>query len=198
MPLFCCNNLCCATHFVRFVSSKKKPININILDRTVSGTNRNRPWNKRDPSLGQVGTCPLHKPNSTVKSRLCPVCPWDRWGFVSGTIVPQGPLEECVCAFCFLVFLRPSVAGGSTSNLGNCLSSNGIYNCGAQSETPRQSWKPDHQQHPDTLESQDSELKLNQPRGSSPELTLEFESVNRQSLTLCTSVFRRGLVRGAN
>ena len=29
---------------------QEKPININIFGRTVSGTNRNRPWDKWDPS----------------------------------------------------------------------------------------------------------------------------------------------------
>ena len=33
---------------------RKKPININIFGRTVSGTNRNRPWDKWDPSSGQT------------------------------------------------------------------------------------------------------------------------------------------------
>ena len=28
-------------------------------------------------------------------------------GFVSGTIVPQGSSEKCLCAFCLLVFLAP-------------------------------------------------------------------------------------------
>ena len=26
------------------------------------------------------------------------------WGFVPGTIVPQGPSEKCLCVFCLLVF----------------------------------------------------------------------------------------------
>ena len=42
--------------------SEKKPININIFGRTVSGTNRNRPWDKWDPSPGQNGTRPWDKP----------------------------------------------------------------------------------------------------------------------------------------
>ena len=41
---------------------EKKPININILGGTVSGTNRNRPGDKRDPSPGPTGTCPWDKP----------------------------------------------------------------------------------------------------------------------------------------
>ena len=40
----------------------KKTINTNIFGRTVSGTNRNRPWDKRDPSPGQNGTRPWDKP----------------------------------------------------------------------------------------------------------------------------------------
>ena len=41
---------------------EKKPININIFGGTVSGTNRNRPWDKWDPSPGQNGTRPWDKP----------------------------------------------------------------------------------------------------------------------------------------
>ena len=59
---------------------------------------------KWDPSLGQTG---LSLFNSTVKSPFCPVCPWDGWGFVPGTIVPQGPAEKCLCVFCLLVFFSP-------------------------------------------------------------------------------------------
>ena len=62
------------------------------------------PGTKWDPSLGQTG---LSLFNSTVKSPFCPVCPWDRWGFVPGTIVPQGPSEKCLCVFCLLFFLLP-------------------------------------------------------------------------------------------
>ena len=59
------------------------------------------PGTEWDPSLGQTG---LSLFNSTVKSPFCPVCPWDGWGFVPGTIVPQGPSEKCLCVFCLLVF----------------------------------------------------------------------------------------------
>ena len=63
------------------------------------------PGTKWDPSLGQTG---LSLFNSTVKSPFCPVCPWDGWGFVPGTIVPQGPSEKCLCVFCLLVvFFAP-------------------------------------------------------------------------------------------
>ena len=34
---------------------EKKPININILGGTVSGTNRNRPWDKTGPLPGTNG-----------------------------------------------------------------------------------------------------------------------------------------------
>ena len=63
------------------------------------------PGTKWDPSLGQTG---LSLFNSTVRSPFCPVCPWDGWGFVPGTIVPQGPSEKCLCVFCLLVFFAPS------------------------------------------------------------------------------------------
>ena len=68
---------------------------------------------KWDPSLGQTG---LSLFNSTVKSPFCPVCPWDRWGFVPGTIVPQGPSEKCLCVFCLLVFLLPKKGPARTKN----------------------------------------------------------------------------------
>ena len=94
------------------IGQEIEPININILGGTVSGTNRNRPWDKWDLSLGQTGTPSLGQTglslfNSTVKSPFCPVCPWDGWGFVPGTIVPQGPAEKCLCVFCLLVFCSP-------------------------------------------------------------------------------------------
>ena len=63
------------------------------------------PGTKWDPSLGQTGLSLL---NSTVKSLFCPVCPWDGWGFVPGTIVPQGPSEKCLCVFCLLVSFAPN------------------------------------------------------------------------------------------
>ena len=42
--------------------ARKNTINANILGGTVFGTNWNLPWDKRDPSLGQTGTCPWDKP----------------------------------------------------------------------------------------------------------------------------------------
>ena len=95
-----------------FHNSGKKPININIFGGTASGTNRNRPWDKWDPSPGtkwdpSLGQTGLSLFNSTVKSPFCPVCPWDRWGFVPGTIVPQGPSEKCLCVFLFIGFFAP-------------------------------------------------------------------------------------------
>ena len=63
------------------------------------------PGTKWDPSLGQTG---LSLFNSTIESPFCPVCPWDGWGFVPGTIVPQGPSGKCLCVFCLLVFLLPN------------------------------------------------------------------------------------------
>ena len=63
------------------------------------------PGTNWDPSLGQTG---LFLFDSTVKSPFCPVCPWDVWGFVLGTIVPQGRSEKCLCVFCLLVFSPPT------------------------------------------------------------------------------------------
>ena len=79
----------------------------------MSGTNGTRPWDKWDPSLGQNGQTGLSLFNSTVKSAFCPVCPWDGWGFVPGTIVPQGPSEKCLCVFCLLVFFVLPTRGTS-------------------------------------------------------------------------------------
>ena len=44
------------------IRARKKPINTNILGGTVSWTKMNRPWDKRDPSPGQIGTRPWDKP----------------------------------------------------------------------------------------------------------------------------------------
>ena len=67
------------------------------------------PGTKWDPSLGQTG---LSLFNSTVKSPFCPVCPWDGWGFVPGTIVPQWPSEKCLCVLCSWFFLAPKLSSG--------------------------------------------------------------------------------------
>ena len=61
-------------------------------------------WDKRDPSLGQIGTRPWDKPaiflfNSTVKSPFCPVCPWD------GT---RAVRKMSMC-FLFIGFIRPQI-----------------------------------------------------------------------------------------
>ena len=49
-------------HSSILLRARKKPININIFGWMVSGTNRNRPWDKWDPSPGQNGTRPWDKP----------------------------------------------------------------------------------------------------------------------------------------
>ena len=72
-----------------------------------------RPWDKRDPIPGtnwdpSLGQTDRFLCTSTVKLPFCPVCPWDRWGFVPGTIVPQGPSEKYLCVFCLLVFSAPN------------------------------------------------------------------------------------------
>ena len=73
------------------------------------------PGTKWDPSLGQTG---LSLFNSTVRSPFCPVCPLDGWGFVPGTIVPQGPSEKCLCVLCLLVFVAPMKVRGQTVGYG--------------------------------------------------------------------------------
>ena len=68
-----------------FLGRQEKPININILGGTVSGTNRTCPWDKLGPVLGTKSfSAEFHVP-------FCPVCPCDGSQFVPGTIVPQGP-----------------------------------------------------------------------------------------------------------
>ena len=70
---------------------------------------------KQEPSLGHTGPLPgtnwdlslLFLFDSTVKSPFCPVCHWDGWGFVHGTIFPQGPPEKCLRVFCLLVSFWP-------------------------------------------------------------------------------------------
>ena len=92
--------------------ARKKPININSLGGTVSGTNGTpslgqtgpRPWDKLGPSLGQTGRFLF---TSTVKSPFCPVCPWDRWGFVPGTTVPARAVRKMFMCFLFIGFFRP-------------------------------------------------------------------------------------------
>ena len=66
------------------------------------GTNRNRPWDKPGPVPGTNRDLSLL--SSTVKSAFCPVCLWDGWGFVPGTIVQQGPSEKVFMCFVFLGF----------------------------------------------------------------------------------------------
>ena len=72
------------------IGQEKKPININIFGGTVSGTNRNRPWDKWDPSpRDKMGPVPgTNRPfsvdfhsKSAILSRLSlgrvGVRPWD-------------------------------------------------------------------------------------------------------------------------
>ena len=58
----------------RSASGKKE--NINIVGGTVSGTNRNRPWDK--PAFFLF--------NSTVKLPFCPLVPCNAFGSVPGMI----------------------------------------------------------------------------------------------------------------
>ena len=88
-----------------------KAININTMGGTVSRTNRNYPWDKRDPSLGQTGTRPCDKPavflfTSTAKIAILsrsslgrvPVCPWND--------CPARAVRKCLCLLCLLFFFR--------------------------------------------------------------------------------------------
>ena len=62
------------------------------------------PGTNRDPSQAQTGRCLF---TSTVKSPFCPVCPWDGWGFVPGTIAPEGPSEKMFMCSLFIGFFAP-------------------------------------------------------------------------------------------
>ena len=89
--------------------ARKKPININIFGGPVSGTNRNGPWDKWDPSRDKMGPVP-----GTNRPFLClipqsnrhfvPFVPGTGGGSSLGTIVPQGPSEKCLCVFPFIGF----------------------------------------------------------------------------------------------
>ena len=89
--------------------ARRKPININILGGTVFGTNRNRPWDKRDPSLGQTGTRPLDKPGPVPK------VPWtNRDPFVLGTgrgsslgRLSRKDGQKYIYVFCVYWFVSP-------------------------------------------------------------------------------------------
>ena len=105
---------------VVFISGQKKKTNKHkhfgrdgVQDEPSLGQTGPFPGTNWDPSLGQTG---LFLFNSTVKSPFCPVCPWDGWGFVPGTIVPQGPSEKCLCVFCLLVFFAPNYSVSEASH----------------------------------------------------------------------------------
>ena len=100
------------THNFIICRARKKPINHKHFGRNgvrdkqepFLGQTGPLPGTNWDPSLGQTG---LFLFNSTVNVLFCPVCPWDGWGFVPGTIVPQGPSEKCLSVSCLLVFFAP-------------------------------------------------------------------------------------------
>ena len=73
---------------------QKKTTNINILGGTVSVTNRNRAWDKRDLSVGQIATRPQDKP---VAFRPIPY--HHSVSFVPGTGGGSSPFV--FCAYCF-------------------------------------------------------------------------------------------------
>ena len=91
----CGEGLC--TKSLQHRSGKKpsKPININILCGTLSGSNQTRPWDKRDTSwdkprssLGQTSQFLF---DYTFKSPFCPMhLSLQRVGFVPGIIVTPG------------------------------------------------------------------------------------------------------------
>ena len=85
----------------------------------IRGTNGTRPWDRPRSSLKQ--TCHFLF-NYTVTLPLCPVCPWDGFPLVPGTIVPQGASEKCLCVLCLLflcqLILRNLEGGISPLNQG--------------------------------------------------------------------------------
>ena len=70
------------------------------------------PGTNWDPSLGQTG---LSLFNSTVKSPFCPVCPWDRWGFVPGTLSHKGRQKNVYVFSVYWFFLLP-ISGVAPAN----------------------------------------------------------------------------------
>ena len=67
---------------INFTLISVSTVNINILGGTVSGTNRNHPWDKLGPSPGQIGTRPWDKP---VFSSIIPQYDRHFFPFVPGT-----------------------------------------------------------------------------------------------------------------
>ena len=74
------------------MSGKKKDNKHKYFGRTVSGTNTNRPWHKRDPSPGQIGTRP-------GTNRTCSV-----W------------FHSKIAIFCLLACFRPRKKGINIKN----------------------------------------------------------------------------------
>ena len=91
-------------------------ININILGGTVSGTNRNRPWDKRDPSRGQIGNHAWDKPAllcliSQGNRCFVPFVP-GKCGGSSGTTCPHKGFQKNVYVSSFDVFGKGSYEKG--------------------------------------------------------------------------------------
>ena len=95
------------------IRARKKPININTLGGTVSGTNRNHPWDKRDPSPGQTGTRPWDKPAVlcliTQENRhFVPFVPGTGGGLSPGRLSRKGR-QKNVYVFLFIGFFSPQM-----------------------------------------------------------------------------------------
>ena len=98
-----------STHSKLFHGQEEKPININILTVTVSGTNRNRPWDNPGSVPGTTGRCLF---NSTVKMPFCPVVPGTGPGLSLGRLSGKGRQENAYVfsVYCFFFSRLPSDA----------------------------------------------------------------------------------------
>ena len=99
-----------------YSGTKEKTNEHKHFGRTVFGTNRNRPWDKRGPVpgtnrdlfLGQTGRFVL---NSTANSPFCPGCPWDGQGSSLGQLSCKGRPEKWLYVLCLFVFCSPPMYG---------------------------------------------------------------------------------------
>ena len=78
--------------------AREKPININILGGTVSGTNRNRPGTNGTPPRDKLGPVPGTNRPSPVqfhsKSAILSVCPGAGGGSSLGRLSHKGPQKN--------------------------------------------------------------------------------------------------------
>ena len=79
--------------------------NLTLSELQDFTANETRPRDKAGPVSGKNRRFSVEFHS---KSPFGPACPWDGWGFVPGTIVPQGPSDKCFCVLCLLVVFAPN------------------------------------------------------------------------------------------